>query len=81
MSDLFTLANQIPVQSSGSPYGSAKLYFYRAGTTTHQAVYTTAALSVAHDQPVQADANGVFPPIFLNPSASFDYRYQLKQSD
>jgi hypothetical protein len=77
---LFTLANQIPVRSSGAPHGSSKLYFYRAGTTTHQNVYTTAALSVAHDQPVQADTDGVFPPIFLNPDASFDYRYQLKTS-
>lgn len=81
MSALFHLANEIPVQSTGRPYGLSKLYFYRAGTTTHQNVYTTAALSVAHDQPVVADADGVFAPIFLNPDASYDYRYQLKESD
>lgn len=80
MTALFTLANQIPVQSSGAPYGSAKLYFYRAGTTTQQNVYTTAALSTAHDQPVQADTAGVFAPIFLDPGATYDYRYQLKTS-
>jgi hypothetical protein len=77
---LFTLANQVSVQSSGRPHGLARLYFFRAGTLTHQAVYTTAALSVAHDQPVEADADGQFPPIFLNTAASFDYRYQLKDS-
>jgi hypothetical protein len=80
MTQLFTLANQIPVQSSGTPYGASRLYFFRAGTTTHQAVYTTAALNVAHDQPVEADADGVFPPIFINPIADYDYRYQLKTS-
>lgn len=80
MSELFTLANQIAVQPNGRTYGLAKLYFYRAGTTTHQEVFTTQDLDVAHDQPVDADADGVFPPIFINPIASYDYRYQLKTS-
>jgi hypothetical protein len=79
VSTLFTLPNQLPFYNS-APHGLAKLYFYRAGTTTHQAVYTTAALSVAHDQPVQSDAAGVLPPIFLNPSASYDYRLMEKTS-
>lgn len=80
MTSLFTLPYQVPVNSAGTPLGLAKLYFYRAGTTTDQNVYTTAALNVAHDQPVQADANGVFPTIYLNPAATYDYRVQLKTS-
>lgn len=81
MAELFTLPKQVPIQSSGAPWAGAKAYFYRAGTTTDQAVYTDAACSVAHAQPVVADANGVFAPIYKNPNASHDYRLQLKQSD
>lgn len=81
MAELFTLPKQVPIQSSGAPWAGAKAYFYRAGTTTDQAVYTDAACSVAHAQPVVADANGVFAPIYKNPNASYDYRLQLKQSD
>lgn len=81
MAELFTLPKQVPIQSSGAPWAGAKAYFYRAGTTTDQSVYTDAACSVAHAQPVVADANGVFAPIYKNPAASYDYRLQLKQSD
>jgi hypothetical protein len=77
---LFTLPKQVVVQSDGTPYASAKAYFYQAGTTTDQSVYTTSALSVAHAQPVQADASGVFPAIYFNPGASADYRVQIKTS-
>lgn len=79
MSQLFVLPKQIPFRNS-SPLGLARLYFYAAGTTTHQAVYTTSALNVAHDQPVEADADGVFPPIYLNTAAAADYRIQQKTS-
>lgn len=77
---LFVLPFQVPFQNS-APIGLAKLYFYRAGTTTFQPVYTTAALSVAHDQPVRSDAAGVFPPIYRNPNATYDYRIQLKDQN
>jgi hypothetical protein len=81
MAELFTLPKQVPIQSSGAPWANAKLYFYRATTTTDQNVYTDAACSVAHSQPVVADANGVFAAIYKNPNAAYDYRVQLKQSD
>jgi hypothetical protein len=42
----------------------ALAYFYLSGTTTPQEVYTTAAGDVAHPIPLEADAEGVFPPIF-----------------
>jgi hypothetical protein len=66
MADLFFLP-----KVSGLP--GAKLDFYRTGTSTPQAVYTDAALDVAHDQPVTADGNGVFAPIYLDPTLP-DYR-------
>ena len=76
---LFVIPHQVPFTSS-APAGGAKAYFYRAGTTTHQPVYTTAALSVAHDQPVVASAEGKFAPVFLNPAATYDYRMILNTS-
>lgn len=43
----------------------AKAYFYASGTSTPLAVYTDAALTVAHAHPVVADAEGVLPVIYL----------------
>jgi len=77
MSTLFTLPKQVPISSSGNPYPGAKLYFYAAGTTTAQLVYSDVDLTTAHAQPVQADANGRFPAIYLNPNAGANYRVQL----
>ncbi len=46
---------------------NAKLTFTVTGTTNPQDVYTNEALTIAHSNPVQADANGVFAPIYLDP--------------
>lgn len=47
---------------------NAKLTFSRTNTSTLQNTYTDEDLTVAHDNPVQADINGVFPPIYLDPT-------------
>ncbi len=60
MSSLFYLP-KIDSELAGS-----KLYFYQTGTSTPQAVFTDEALAVAHSQPVVADANGVFAPIYFD---------------
>ena len=57
----------------------AKLYFYQSGTSTPQNVYTDDGLTVAHSSPVTADANGVFAPIYLDPTLP-DYRVRLETS-
>lgn len=80
MAFLFTLPQQVLVDSSGQPYPGAKAYFFAAGTTNFQAAYTDLGLSVAHPQPVVADANGRLPAIYLNNSADADYRVQVKTS-
>lgn len=77
MSVLFYLPNAAPVRG-GESYAGAKIYFYTTGTTDDAPVYTNNALSVAHPQPVVADAHGVFDPIYLD--ASVDYRCVLKTS-
>ncbi|MCB2027110.1 MAG: hypothetical protein KDG56_20275, partial [Ottowia sp.] len=41
------------------------LYFYDAGTTTPQAVYSDSGLSTAISQPVTADSDGVFEVVYL----------------
>lgn len=77
---LLLLPRSFQVNSAGSPYGGAKLYVYRAGTLTDLPVYTTASFSIAHPQPVQADASGLFPAIYIDPSLGFDVRVILKTS-
>lgn len=57
--------------ANGKGYAGAKWYFYEAGTTTLQAVYTTAALTTAHTNPVVADAGGLFPAIYFDPTKSY----------
>lgn len=65
--------------SNGLNLDGAKWYFYQSGTTTPQSVYTTAALSTPHSNPVVADAAGKFPNIFFN--AALSYRGVLKTAD
>lgn len=65
----------IPVFDPGTGYkaGGAKAYFYVGGTSTSQPVYTSDDGATPHAWPVVADANGVFPPIFI-PYGPFGYR-------
>ena len=79
MATLFQLPKASPV-SAGDSYALARLYFYQAGTTTKITTYTTSALSVAHQNPVVADTNGVFAPIYVNEATNPTYRIQLKTS-
>lgn len=60
------------LDANANPFPGAKWYFYATGTLTPQSVYTTAALNVAHANPVVADAGGKFPPIYFD--ASLRYR-------
>ncbi len=67
------------LDASGNPYSGAKLYFYASpGTTTPVDVYTTAALSVAHANPVVADSGGKFANIYG--SSAVAYRAVMKDS-
>lgn len=63
---LFTLPKQFPLDNSGALIPGAKMYFYVNGTSTKQDTYTTSALSVANTNPVIADGNGLFGPIYLD---------------
>jgi len=48
-------------------FRGAKMYTYEAGTTSVlKTTWTTADESIAHQNPIQADANGIFPEIYGN---------------
>lgn len=63
--------------ANGDPYSGAKAYFFDADTTTPQAVYTDAALSIPHDHPVVADSAGQFPAVFMQQGT---YRLRITTS-
>lgn len=75
---LFTLPKQIAISSSFAALPGAKLYFYLSGTSTPEDTFTDADLSVAHTNPVVADASGVFAVIYLDPAIS--YKCELRTS-
>lgn len=63
MADTFSIFTAL--DANGDPIGGAKLNFYLTGTTTRADTFTDNALSVAHTNPVVADASGRFAPIYL----------------
>ena len=63
---------------ANAPYAGAKAYFFDVGTTTPQIVYTDASLSIPHDHPVVANANGEFPAVFITDETS--HRLRIKTS-
>ncbi len=79
MTALFTLPGQTAFNNlEVVPF--ARLYFYQTGTSTPQPVYTTEALNVAHASPVEADADGLFPAIYLDPTLP-SYRATLNDGN
>ena len=66
------IPNYMPcLDITGGPVAGARLYFYENNTTDLQSVYTSAALTVAHTNPVIANAAGVFPSIFADLDALY----------
>lgn len=68
MPAMFTLPRARPLTAAGRVMPGAKLHFYLLGTTTYANVYTDAACTIASSNPLIADANGQFAPVFLNAS-------------
>lgn len=68
---LFQIPKEVPLTIAGALIPGAKAYFYITDTTTLQNVYTDSALSVAHTNPVVADANGFFDPIYLDDTLNY----------
>ncbi len=66
-------------ESNAGTYPFGRFYAFVTGTFVPAIVYQDAALSTAHDNPILADAHGVLPPIFLDPSMI--YRFVMKSSN
>lgn len=71
MARLFFMPQAVRVNSAGTPYAGAKANFYLTGTTTRADTFSDNALSAAHPNPVVADAEGQFEPIFLTPGTTY----------
>lgn len=73
--------SRIPfLDTSGDPMVGAQLSFYNCETTTPQVVYEDGDLSTPLDQPIEADARGMFPVIYLSPTPGC-YRQKLLDAD
>lgn len=64
--------------NSGVPQAGAKIYHYRAGTTTALTVWQNAAATVAHAQPVVCDAGGFVPMIYVD--GTYDWKVAVTTS-
>ena len=49
------------LDGNGAPYAGAKLFTYRAGTSTKEPTYQDEDSSTAHANPIILDANGRIP--------------------
>lgn len=76
MAKLLTLPLARITDANGDPVSGGLLYAYATGTTTPVDTYTTSALSVAHANPVVADAGGMLPAIYL--ATGVTYRFVAK---
>ena len=77
MPQIFVMPRQLALDDDANPMAGALLYFFRTGTTELQAVYSDAALTTQHQNPVPADSAGEFPKIYLNSGATSNYRVRL----
>ena len=79
MSEYFDLFPQIK-DGNGDPVAGAKLYFYRAGTTTFKDTYADAEFTIGNTNPVVADGFGRFDPIFMDISTGL-YTVVLRDAE
>lgn len=75
---LIPLLRQQIVDGDGAPYAGALLYAYVAGSDTPQDTYSDATLATPNENPVEADTDGRFGAIYLDPTKS--YKFVLKTS-
>ncbi len=68
---LFTLPKVIVFDANAALESGAKANFFITGTSTRQNTFTDKALTIAHDNPVVADGNGVFAPIYLDDTLNY----------
>lgn len=74
------LPRDFALDDNAAALPGALLYVYDAGTTTPRTIYSNAAGSATHTNPLVADAAGRFAAWFLNPAGG-DYKITLKDAD
>lgn len=57
--------------STGAPIPGALLGFFLTGSSTKAATYSDVNLTIANTNPVVANAAGIFPSIFLDPTITY----------
>src|SRR5580704_16601789 len=62
---LFVLPRAMTFDGNGHAQGGALMGFYLTGTTTPQNIYADSGLTTPLSNPVVADANGLFPTIYM----------------
>lgn len=68
---IFQLPPQHPLSAAGRVLPGAKAYFYLTGTSTPADTYEDFDLETEHENPVEADAGGRFPAIYLDPEVTY----------
>jgi hypothetical protein len=73
---LFTLAYTKPLSTAGTPLPFAQMFFYVSGSgfMTQQTVYADIAMQTPLTQPITADTNGRFVPVFMNPALQYGWQ-------
>lgn len=66
------------IDGDGVPAAGWFLAFYASGTSTPLATYADSGLTIANSNPVEANSDGYWGPIYLQ---SFDYKVILKDAD
>lgn len=77
-SQLFLLPFRPALDANALPVTGARLFFYASGTSTPQPVYSSDALTTPLSNPVEADAAGAWPSIYLDQSKT--YRVVVKDA-
>ncbi len=67
----FFLPFRPALDANGIVVAGAKLYFYATETTTPQTIYADAGLTTPLTNPVEANAAGVWPSIYLDDSLTY----------
>lgn len=65
MGTLWSKSGDVQLDNSGDPAGGCEAEFFVGGTTTPLAVYQDRAETTPHEDPVEADANGRWPAVFI----------------
>jgi len=70
---IFLNPSLLALNTDGTRISGAKLYVYEAGSTTPTDSYSDEALTTPRDNPVDADADGLFPVIYLDDTVSYKF--------